>query len=44
MIGKAAVIGLLASALALSACNTARGAKADVNSAGRAVEKATDGK
>ena len=44
MIRKFAIAGLLTGAMALSACNTFRGAKADVNSAGKTVEKATDGK
>ncbi len=44
MIHKAAIVALLAGTVTLSACNTARGAKADVNSASKAVENATDGK
>ena len=44
MIRKFAIAGLLTGAMVLSACNTFRGAKADVNSAGKTVEKATDGK
>ena len=44
MIRKIALTALLSGAVALSACNTFRGAKADVNSAGAAVENATDGK
>ena len=41
---KFVIAGLLTGAMVLSACNTVRGAKADVNSAGKTVEKATDGK
>jgi predicted small secreted protein len=44
MIRKVAIAGLLTGAMMLSACNTVRGAKADVNSASKSVEKATDGK
>lgn len=41
MIRKLALTTLLAGTVALSACNTLHGAKRDVNSAGKAVEKAT---
>ena len=44
MIRKLAIAGLLTGAVLLSACNTMRGAKEDVNSASKAVEKSTDGK
>lgn len=40
---KIMIAGLLIGTMAVSACNTARGAKADVNSAGQAVANATDG-
>jgi predicted small secreted protein len=42
MKSKLALTALLACAVTLTACNTVRGAKKDVNSAGAAVEKATD--
>jgi predicted small secreted protein len=44
MVRKVAIAGMLATAVLLSACNTMRGAKEDVNSASKAVEKSTDGK
>jgi predicted small secreted protein len=44
MTGKIITAVLLSATLALGACNTVQGAKEDVNSAGKAVENATDGK
>ena len=44
MTSKITAAALLAATLVLSACNTVQGAKEDVNSAGKAVDKATDGK
>ena len=44
MIRKIALATLLTGAVTLSACNTLHGAKRDVNSVGKAVEKSTDGK
>lgn len=44
MIRKVAIASMLTTAVLLSACNTMRGAKEDVNSASKAVEKSTDGK
>lgn len=43
MARKMIVAALLTGTLIVSACNTVQGAKEDVNSAGRAVDRATDG-
>ena len=43
MIQKLATIALVSSALILAACNTVRGAAADVNSVANCTENAIDG-
>jgi predicted small secreted protein len=43
MIRKIVLAAMLTGAVTLSACNTLRGAKEDVHSAGSAVGNATDG-
>ena len=44
MVRKLALAAVIAGTFAVSACNTVDGAKKDVNSASKAVEKGTDGK
>jgi predicted small secreted protein len=44
MIRKITTAAVISAAIALAACNTVQGAKEDVNSAGKAVSNATDGK
>ena len=44
MLRKITMSAVLAGAVALAGCNTVRGAKADVHSAGEAVSNSTDGK
>jgi len=41
MIRKAMTLALIGSSLAIAACNTVRGAAADVNSAANTVDNAT---
>ena len=43
MVQKLAVVVLIGSSLALAACNTVRGAAADVNSAANCTENAVHG-
>ena len=43
MIHKIATIALIGAAIAISACNTVRGAAADVNSVANCTENAIDG-
>lgn len=43
MVQKLAVVVLIGSSLALAACNTVRGAAADVNSAANCTENAIHG-
>ncbi len=43
MIQKIMTVGLLGAALAIAACNTVRGAAADVNSVANCTENAIDG-